>query len=96
MFLDSSVYAINAADAEAPSGPADKPIFIPGSGDVLKLAKSYGKYQQDYQSGRHFGGVTITFADGHVKWQKTDIVLQEARNHIRASSISSWNVTSPQ
>lgn len=32
----------------------------------------------DCQGGRHFGGVNMAFADGHVKWGKTAPVVQEA------------------
>jgi prepilin-type N-terminal cleavage/methylation domain-containing protein/prepilin-type processing-associated H-X9-DG protein len=42
----------------------------------------------DFESGRHFGGVNVAFADGHVKWIKSDIVYQEA---VKCGSGCSWN-----
>lgn len=33
----------------------------------------------DYAGGRHFGGVNIAFADGHVKWLQSQTVYVEAK-----------------
>ena len=45
--------------------------YLPGHGDVTGRAPSgallsapYNAYAPDYQSGRHFGGVNVGFADG--------------------------------
>lgn len=56
--------------------------------DVLNT-EFYGK---DCQSGRHFGGVNMLFADGHAKWLKSETVLSEARQY-RASDhrLSAWD-----
>jgi prepilin-type N-terminal cleavage/methylation domain-containing protein/prepilin-type processing-associated H-X9-DG protein len=63
--------------------------YIPGIGQILNLATSacpgtgtytgtfYNFLQPDCMSGRHFGGVNMAFADGHVKWLKTEVVHAE-------------------
>jgi len=33
--------------------------------------------RQDFKSGRHFGGININYADGHVKWLKIDTARNE-------------------
>jgi prepilin-type N-terminal cleavage/methylation domain-containing protein/prepilin-type processing-associated H-X9-DG protein len=64
--------------------------YLPGSGDVgvpvgggnpIKAAA-----QSDFQSGRHFGGVNMAFADGHVKWLKSEVVVNQAN----ASNFGDW------
>ena len=54
--------------------------YIPGVGDLgVSCSDVYttNSFQADCQSGRHFGGVNVTFADGHSKWLKTATVLSE-------------------
>lgn len=58
--------------------------YLPGIGDVKHLTAAEcpsgtSSYKSDCMSGRHFGGVNITFADGHAKWLRTDAVLAEYR-----------------
>ena len=60
--------------------------FIPGQGKY-RLTGAYGTAsctanpgsasQNDCNNGRHFDGVNITFADGHVKWLSTGKVVAE-------------------
>jgi prepilin-type N-terminal cleavage/methylation domain-containing protein len=39
-------------------------------------------YTADCQSeGRHFDGVSVTFADGHAKWLKSSLVVAEAKKY---------------
>lgn len=42
---------------------------------------------QDFLGGRHLDGVNVMFADGHVKWLKTDKVHTEAARTDRGA----WN-----
>jgi len=51
-----------------------------------------GSPKQDCQSGRHFGGVNITFADGHVKWLKSSVAVKEA-GKCSSSSVTCDNGT---
>jgi prepilin-type N-terminal cleavage/methylation domain-containing protein/prepilin-type processing-associated H-X9-DG protein len=43
----------------------------------------------DYRFGRHFGGVNMAYADGHVKFQRTASLLREARK--TAPLYGAWN-----
>jgi prepilin-type N-terminal cleavage/methylation domain-containing protein/prepilin-type processing-associated H-X9-DG protein len=46
----------------------------------------------DCNNGRHFGGVNVTFADGHVKWLRSDVVRNEAIKESGSLSVASaWN-----
>jgi len=59
--------------------------YIPGTGPGTAsnlgelTATSIAVLKEDFNRGRHFGGVNVGFADGHVKWVKSNIVLDEAR-----------------
>lgn len=77
--------------------------YIPGIGDaggdcsaLDSAAASIRSFvKQDCQSGRHFGGVNIAFADGHAKWLKANTVVAQARKCAEpygcAASNSAWN-----
>jgi len=51
--------------------------YLPGSGELGSPVK--GTTSQDFESGRHFQGVNVAFADGHVKWLKSSEVYNQAR-----------------
>ncbi len=74
--------------------------YLPGMGDAggdctaVPTTTNFSARPQDCQSGRHFGGVNMSFADGHVKWLKSSVVVQEARKCTTAActiSQSAWN-----
>lgn len=54
--------------------------WLPGSGPL----GAFGYYATpanqppDWNQGRHFDGVNVTYADGHVKWLKSSVVYSEA------------------
>jgi prepilin-type N-terminal cleavage/methylation domain-containing protein/prepilin-type processing-associated H-X9-DG protein len=55
---------------------------------------NYPDNYNDCQNGRHFGGINMTFADGHVKWLKSNVVVNEAKKCTTGScttSKSAWN-----
>lgn len=58
--------------------------YLPGAGTVAPSfadtfpATGYEEYRKDYMKGRHFEGVNVAFADGHVKWLKSSTVRAEA------------------
>src|SRR3546814_5187341 len=55
-------------------------IYLPGTGEIgAKTCNqtSVPWRQRDCQSGRHFGGVNMAFADGHVKWLKSSEVVRQ-------------------
>src|SRR5690606_39525455 len=68
---------LHPSNASSPSGSF---WYMPGSGDILGLDSNQqvngymidGNCRQDFQSGRHFLGVNIAYADGHVKWRSEE------------------------
>lgn len=80
--MDMGIYASLAKDLKAPDGGGN---YIPGTGPgsatnlgALTFSASVSDLDKDYRTGRHFEGVNIVFADGHVKWQKSQTVWVEA------------------
>jgi prepilin-type N-terminal cleavage/methylation domain-containing protein/prepilin-type processing-associated H-X9-DG protein len=70
--------------------------YIPGEGDILKIplptnATFTAGLESDFFSGRHFLGVNMAFADGHVKWLKSEQVIAEAKKYVNTASDSDWN-----
>jgi prepilin-type N-terminal cleavage/methylation domain-containing protein/prepilin-type processing-associated H-X9-DG protein len=79
MIMDSGTSYITTSDVY-PVSKGDTARYLPGAGAVVTPAASpAGWYQTDFESGRHFGGVNMAFADGHVKWLKSEVVVSEAR-----------------
>lgn len=91
MFMDAGVYGM-AAYGQAVTATSTGNQYLPGAGDVgttvCNAADSF--YDSDCQSGRHFGGVNMAFADGHAKWLKTNTVVQEAKK-IAPALYGAWN-----
>lgn len=54
--------------------------WLPGSGPSGATGFYATSQPSDWNSGRHFDGVNVAFADGHVKWLKSSVVYQEASN----------------
>lgn len=96
MFIDASTYVIQPSNVTSPGGSDSQPSYFPGTGSLLGIERDYGKYQRDYESGRHLGGANIAFVDGHVKWMSTSAIVKEARAATNAWSVSMWNPTTPQ
>lgn len=92
-------YFYPAAAISATADWAYIPGIGEGGGDCSALdsasASIRGFVKQDCQSGRHFGGISTSFADGHVKWLKTSILVNEAKKcadpYGCAASRSAWN-----
>jgi len=91
MIMDGSSYVALASYAIAPTSN----YFIPGSRPFLPASEqdnisSTSTRRPDFESGRHFGGVNIAFADGHAKWLKSEKVIAEA-NYTSAGEASAWD-----
>lgn len=63
--------------------------YIPGVGDAINqdyvplaspALRDETWVKNDFRRGRHFGGINISYADGHVKWLRTDKARQEVIN----------------
>ena len=84
--MDYGQYAAGPSNARNPGGSY---AYMPGYGDVSGAAipaTIYANLQNDCQSGRHFGGLNICFADGHVKWLRSEIPYKAAS----ASPYGAW------
>jgi prepilin-type processing-associated H-X9-DG protein len=90
MIMDSSGYIISSSYALKPTNN----YFVPGSRSFV--ASSYQNIvtttdrKPDFEDGRHFGGIAIAFADGHVKWLKTATVISEAK-YTADGQLSAWD-----
>jgi prepilin-type N-terminal cleavage/methylation domain-containing protein/prepilin-type processing-associated H-X9-DG protein len=101
--FDSGSYSIDARGDALISGNTVNQRgnfwYIPGSGDASGKAAAAPALidsflQQDYKSGRHFGGINMTYADGHVKYVKTTLVLQETVK-AQANQPNAWDPGNP-
>ena len=93
--MDASVYGMSST-SQVITATSTGNQYLPGTGDVgttvCNAADSF--YDSDCQSGRHFGGVNMTFADGHSKWLKTAVVVQEAKKGAPTPQ-GAWNPANP-
>ena len=101
--LDSGTYSIDPLQDVLPgSGPGPRVNFwyLPGAGDAAGLPSPnfpapHTECVQDFRSGRHSGGgVNVAYADGHVKFVKTQVVL-DATRRLRAGQPNAWDPANP-
>jgi prepilin-type N-terminal cleavage/methylation domain-containing protein/prepilin-type processing-associated H-X9-DG protein len=53
--------------------------YLPGMGALgVSQGTISDRYVDDFQNGRHFGGINVIFADGHAKWLTAATVKAEA------------------
>lgn len=81
MIMDAGVYQMNPALAgNVTTSPVNNNQYIPGGGDGGGISCTSVDYYDrwDCQSGRHFGGMNVGFADGHVKWLQSGKVYGAA------------------
>lgn len=82
LMMDFGFYAAHYTQVKIPS-PTQAEYYLPGYADARGLSECTldepDNYQaKDCRSGRHFGGVNVGYADGHVKWLKSSTVINEA------------------
>ena len=86
LIMDSGEYRIDAYYTFNSSGH----YYLPGEGKAGRDCSSVTTINKsDCENGRHFDGVNMTFADGHVKWLKSSVVVKQAQNVYDGVS-SSW------
>ena len=92
MLMDSGIYYVRYGRMITSNASWE---YLPGMGEgggtCAINASTYPDNVSDCKSGRHFGGVNVAFADGHVKWLKSSVVVAEARKYVDSNSISAWN-----
>jgi len=91
MLMDAGVYGMSPA-SQVVTADANGNQYLPGVGDVgtTSCTSTDGWLRSDCQSGRHFGGVNVTFADGHAKWVKSDVLVREAKK-AAPEQYGAWN-----
>jgi prepilin-type processing-associated H-X9-DG protein len=92
MVMDYGTYYAHPSEALTPGG---QNAFLPGGGPHTtgNLPAGTPSYKiDDFEGGRHFGGVNMGFADGHVKWLKSEVVVAEAAKFNRLTpQVSAWD-----
>lgn len=87
LIMDAGTYLMVPVYMSGHTGTVTTPngnqAYLPGTGNLGLTVGSNPiseTLQGDFDSGRHFGGVNMAFADGHAKWLKSNEVLREAQN----------------
>ena len=95
------------ANPASASARAQYGYYLPGIGDLGNACDpnldggtddTYQSLKSDCESGRHLGGVNMAFADGHVKWLKTNIVSAEAQKPASSTNPKpggAWRIENP-
>ena len=92
--FDSGAISIYGTTARKPTS---EPNYLPGSSSFVTqppIVMPAEAYQKDFENGRHFNGVNICFADGHVKWLKSSTVIAEAKKVTSGHAASAWDPAS--
>ena len=81
MIMDFGTYYARVTNVSGSTGA--NWTYLPGLGDAggtcsVTAVSGFDRIG-DCQSGRHFGGVNVAFADGHVKWLKSAVPYAEAK-----------------
>jgi prepilin-type N-terminal cleavage/methylation domain-containing protein/prepilin-type processing-associated H-X9-DG protein len=96
--FDSGSYMLRANSTSSVVSARGTYWYLPGTGG-LGVTVDSGTIdpllQSDFEKGRHFGGVNVAFADGHVKWLQSRQVRAEALKYgsslTETNPPSAWN-----
>jgi prepilin-type N-terminal cleavage/methylation domain-containing protein/prepilin-type processing-associated H-X9-DG protein len=99
--MDAGYYIMYTAYAtpSSSSARAQYGYYLPGIGELGNACNpnldgatgtTYDLLKGDCVDGRHFSGVNMAFADGHVKWLKTSVVSTEAQKPL-PNRYGAWN-----
>ena len=89
LILDSGTYSVAYATLTSPSTSFN---YVPGTEPYVAAPPTFAASdtEADFTSGRHFQGVNMCFADGHVKWLHSQEVYTQAAK----SDHGAWNPAS--
>jgi prepilin-type processing-associated H-X9-DG protein/prepilin-type N-terminal cleavage/methylation domain-containing protein len=86
MIMDAGSYRIRYKYAFDPGDGTGEYIPGTGPGTLSNLTvsdttwTSHPELKGDFTTGRHFGGINVLFADGHVKWLRSHkLILEEQK-----------------
>jgi len=94
MIMDSGSYKVSYGYAQNGTGNI---AYVPGIGEAGANCNGFTSSVAgqgglvDCQTGRHFGGVNISFADGHAKWLKAATVRAEAYKWTSSHAPCAWD-----
>ena len=91
--MDFSSYSLSAGLMQT-----DYWRYLPGIGNVTGWDCEGKNAHADCQTGRHFTGVNVLFADGHVKWLTSATVYQQAilwGSHSKSAHPTAFDPTNP-
>lgn len=85
MAMDAGGYRIFPIGASSVTQPGNAFWYLPGTGpgsavNLASVTFNPTTLAPDFANGRHFLGVNVIFADGHVKWLQSTTVWKEAQN----------------
>lgn len=99
--MDAGVFRVDIGHAKPPRD-ANNGNYLPGIGQLqaggCAAIAAYENFIGDCKSGRHFGGINMAFADGHVKWLKVETVSVEALKFSSSAEPragGAWRVENP-
>ncbi len=82
LLMDAGIYRLSPVNVKTPDANGN---YLPGTGPGsnsnltnITFAASINDLSGDYLTGRHFGGVSMMFADGHAKWLQSHTIYTEA------------------
>lgn len=79
LFMDAGYYRMSPNTVNPAGGGGNSNYYIPGTGPLgTPTTNPTNTFQGDFQQGRHFLGVNICYADGHVKWVRSEVPWNEA------------------
>lgn len=97
--MDAGPYQVSSGHARTPGGSfwytpgactlAGVDPASPGNGHPIRPP-----LDRDCLSGRHSGGLDVLYADGHVKYQKAEVVYREAQKHAGGQP-NAWDAGNP-
>jgi prepilin-type processing-associated H-X9-DG protein len=75
--------------------------YVPGTADALGVQAAATKPNpltggngSDFENGRHNKGINVAYADGHARWLKAEVLIQEARK-TAPTPRGAWNPANP-
>jgi prepilin-type N-terminal cleavage/methylation domain-containing protein/prepilin-type processing-associated H-X9-DG protein len=90
LFGEFGIYYFSTQDmlgtSVAPSGSSYMPGIGQASNSTVSCAGVFPEFKSDCENGRHFNGLTMAFADGHVKWFQGSKIRAEA-----SKANGAWN-----
>ena len=102
MILESGSFVISRSNVVNPTGGSatgNVGFYLPGAGaaGVPANASTPGLApgRPDFETGRHFGGVNVAFADGHAKWLKSSVLVTEARSNQGTPTFNAYGAWNP-